>query len=91
MHRFLAERTGPDTACLNKEESQHLTKVLRMAAGDACQAMLSEGLFAAEVLETGEKAVLLLKEALPSPEAGVRITLYQGLPKGDKIAKLLHL
>lgn len=90
MHRFFAERTGPDTAVLSKEESTHALRVLRMNAGDACQAILEGELYAAQIQEAKEPVTLFLGDKLPTTEAAVRITLYQGLPKGDKMEFILQ-
>lgn len=90
MHRFFAESASEDTAVLSKEESTHALRVLRMEKGDACQAILDGELYEAHILETGDQVTLSLGEKLPSPEAGVRITLYQGLPKGDKMEYILQ-
>lgn len=90
MHRFFAERTGPDTAVLSKDESTHALRVLRMNEGDACQAILDGEIFAARIREAAEPVTLTLGDRLPTTEAAVRITLYQGLPKGDKIEFILQ-
>lgn len=90
MHRFMARRMDENTAVLSREESQHSLKVLRMQAGDACQALLDGDIYAAEIAETEPAVVLRLLEKLPSTEAAVRITLYQGLPKGDKMEYILQ-
>lgn len=90
MHRFFAERSGPDTAVLSKEESAHALRVLRMNEGDACQAILAGELYAAQIAQAGETVVLSLMGKLPTTEAAVRITLYQGLPKGDKMEFILQ-
>ena len=85
MHRFFATRLDEDRAVLPPEEAQHALRVLRMNPGDACQALLEGNVYAAEIAETAPEVVLRLGDALPSPEPKVRVTLYQGLPKGDKM------
>ena len=85
MHRFFATRLDEDRALLPPEEAQHALRVLRLGPGDACQALLEGSVYAANILETAPEVVLRLGDALPSPEPKVRVTLYQGLPKGDKL------
>ena len=85
MHRFFATRLDEDRALLPPEEAQHALRVLRMQPGDACQALLEGKVYAAVMLETAPQAVLQLEDELPSPEPSVRVTLYQGIPKGDKM------
>ena len=85
MHRFFAQRLDEQLAELSPEEAQHALRVLRMAPGDACQALLEGEVYEAVLAETSPRVLLRLGEALPSPEPSVRVTLYQGLPKGDKM------
>ena len=40
MHRFFAQRTDERHARLPEEEETHALRVLRMQAGDACQALI---------------------------------------------------
>ena len=86
MHRFFAEKTGESRAVLSPEEAAHALRVLRMKEGDACQALLEGALYDARIDDISQGQVTLsLLEQLPSPEPSLRITLYQGLPKGDKM------
>ena len=85
MHRFFATRLNENSAVLPPEEEAHALKVLRLQAGDACQALLEDTLFSARIAEVTPRVVLRLEEELPSTEASVRVTLYQGIPKGEKM------
>ena len=85
MHRFFARRTADALAVLDQEEAAHAVKVLRMQKGDACQALLEGMIFDARLESVSPEVVLLLGEELPSPEPTVSVTLYQGLPKSDKM------
>jgi len=85
MHRFFAVKTDVNHALLSPEESTHATKVLRMREGDSCQALIDGAIYAAAIESIGDRVTLQLAECLPSPEPSLRITLYQGLPKGDKM------
>lgn len=84
MHRFFAERTE-DGVILPPEEEKHALKVLRLSSGDACQALLNGRIFDAVIAETSPRVLLRLGTELPSPEPSVEITLYQGIPKGEKM------
>lgn len=90
MHRFFAETAEEGRVILSREESNHALRVLRMTPGDACQVLLAGEIYAAVIEKAGENVVLQLGEKQPSTEAGVRITLYQGLPKGDKMELILQ-
>lgn len=85
MHRFFASRLDEETAILAPDENTHAVKVLRLKAGDPCQIILEESIFEAEITATVPDVTVRILAALPSPEPSVRVTLYQGLPKGDKM------
>ena len=85
MHRFFAVRIDGDRAELPAGEEAHALRVLRMGPGDPCQALIEGNLYSAAVEETDPKVILRLGETLPSPEPKVEITIYQGIPKGEKM------
>ena len=92
MHRFYAEPgvTGPNVP-LCEEDARHSTRVLRMKLGESCEMFVDGKRYAAEISSIGDNGVqaLLLSE-LPSTEAKLRITLYQGLPKADKMELIVQ-
>ena len=76
-----------EIAPLAAEESKHVLKVLRMEIGDAlCAIDGCGGRFEAkiEAVEKDTVRVRLLSR-LSDNESGLKITLYQGLPKADKL------
>ena len=85
MHRFFAARVDNETARLLPQEARHALTVLRLKAGDPVQLILEDQLFGAVLTETAPEVLARITEALPSPEPKVRVTLYQGLPKADKV------
>ena len=87
MHCFYIQAPSDAEACLLPEESRHAMKVLRMQPGDALCAMDGSGRrWRGEILFAGEDGVRVrLLEALPSGEAPVRLSVYQGIPKADKL------
>lgn len=84
MPRFFAEEITDGQARLSPEETHHAVRVLRLRNGDACE-VICEGLIRPGVLLDAEKGLVKVEEPLPSPEPSVRVTLYQGIPKGDKM------
>ena len=89
MHTFYLEapsETGAQ-ALLTQEESKHAQKVLRLSAGDeVCVLDGVGGRFAAEIEGTRDgRTVVRIGARLPDNEPGVRVTLWQGLPKADKL------
>ena len=87
MHGFYIEPPVEGVAALPPEEARHAAKVLRLRPGDVVCAMDGEGgRWRAEVAGgAGEGLSLRLLEALPANEAPVRLTVYEGLPKADKL------
>ena len=89
MNSFYIEGTGAvgGTANLLPEEARHACQVLRLRPGEAVYAVDAAGKrFAAEIAEISKsECAVLLREALSDNEAPVRVTLYQGLPKADKL------
>jgi len=89
MHAFYIDRKGVvgETACLPKEEGKHALKVLRLGVGDEVCAMDGcGGRFEAAIESvSGDEVVLRLNNALSDNEAPVKVTLFQGIPKADKL------
>ncbi len=82
MHRFFAEADGSIVG----EELNHLTRVLRLSVGDEIEVLMEGRRFQAAISSIDkERATVDLGEELPSREAKCRITLYQGMCKGDKM------
>lgn len=84
MHRFygIQDPQDPSFCFLSPEDAAHAFRVLRLKAGDEAEIVL-EGRRYLSKLEPPDRA--LLASPLPSTEAALRITLFQGIPKGDKM------
>ena len=93
MHRFyLNEPFGlGDIVSLSAEESNHAIKVLRLNVGDNVEILNGTDIFNA-VIDKIEKNSLLVKilSQRDSIEPNTKITLFQGLPKGDKIYSIVQ-
>lgn len=84
MARFFAEKITGGTAYLSPEETHHAVDVMRIREGDACE-VICEGLIYPGVLADAVRGLVQVQEALPTREPDIRVTLYQGIPKGDKM------
>ncbi len=82
MHRFYTDQWQNQLAVLAPEDEKHAFRVLRLSPGDQVE-LISLGKRYLAVLREG--ALLEPLSPLPSTEANLRITLFQGLPKGDKM------
>jgi 16S rRNA (uracil1498-N3)-methyltransferase len=86
-----------DTATVTGELYRHMARVLRLKAGSAVTLTdANGGLLSGVIEEVGAKSLTVLIAARESaPEAaeeeqGLHITLYQGLPKGEKLDLILQ-
>ena len=72
---------------LKPEDAKHAAQVLRMQRDEEFYAIDEGGSrFLAELCEVSkEGCTALLREELPDNEAELRVTVYQGLPKADKL------
>ncbi len=75
-----------NTATLTDEKAQHITKSLRMSAGEGVVLCDGEGTDHVCVIESvGKEVILSLEESHPSVgEPPYRAVIYQGLSKGDR-------
>ena len=81
MHRFYAESAGMtgETVRLAEEDARHASRVLRMKPGESCELFMDGGRYAAEIHTiTDSEVACRVLQALPSTEASLRVTLYQG-------------
>lgn len=88
MHRFFADERGivENTAYLNAEDAGHALRVLRLENGDEVELVCAPARYLAEIDSTEDGEVRLrVTEKLRDTEAQTRVTLYQGLPKADKM------
>ncbi|MBE3573441.1 MAG: 16S rRNA (uracil(1498)-N(3))-methyltransferase [Moorella humiferrea] len=87
-HFFLSVPVNPgDTAVLEGENAHHALRVLRLGVGDTVTLADGRGRgFLGEIVDVQkDRAIVMIKNSLQSPEPRVKITLYQGFPKGDKM------
>lgn len=85
---YIAGRGEPGAAAnLLPEEARHAAQVLRLRPGEEFYAVDEAGArFLAELTEVSrDTCSCTLREALPDNEPPVRVTVYQGLPKADKM------
>lgn len=81
MHTFYV-----DNCVINAEEAKHAFRVLRLKKGDEVACLDGGRRYLARIAEISDKggAVEMIEE-LPSNESPLKITVYQGLPKAEKL------
>ena len=95
MARFFAaaEQKRDDVITICGNDFRHLHAVLRMKEGDEVTVTVDgEGVYACRIESfEADRAILhVLTEVRESHEASVRVTLFQGLPKGDKLEQVIE-
>ncbi|MBI4485987.1 MAG: 16S rRNA (uracil(1498)-N(3))-methyltransferase [Acidobacteria bacterium] len=95
MHRFFAPAIDPgdETVDLPREEAEHLTRVLRLGAGDTVAVFDGRGHeFLARVLAGERKSarVQIVSRLEAAPEPNVALTLAQAVLKADKMDDIIR-
>ena len=88
MHRFFADERGLQggIAQLGAEDSQHALRVLRLTCGEEIELVCPPQRYLARIEAIGDGIVRVrVVSPLRSTEARAQVTLYQGLPKADKM------
>lgn len=88
MPRFFVDDLTQDRVVLTGEDAHHLLRVLRSRVGEEqvlCDGTGTDARCTITALE-GDRVVLAVQQRIPSRgELPADITLYQALPKGDKL------
>lgn len=100
MHRFyvpkakiMEELNHKCQAVIDGEEFQHLSRVLRLSAGESVLVFDGEGCeYPGVILSSGKaEAVVSLGEPLFCPrESPLEVWLVQGIPKGEKMEQIIQ-
>ena len=92
MHRFFADERGiaDGLAHLEAEDAGHALWVLRLEAGDKVHLFSGGEAYLAEIADTADGVTVRVLEPVKSPEATLRVTLYQGAPKGEKMEYIVQ-
>ena len=88
MHRFYVEDCPGvnGIVSLSQEDAHHALRVLRMREGAEAEIISGGVRYRAEMVScVGSAVSFILKEPLPSTEARLRITLFQGISKADRM------
>ncbi len=88
MHRFYADpdRSTLDVIVLSPEDARHALTVLRLKPGHHIEAILNHCRMEAIIEQTDKQEVIARRiSLLPSAEPSLSVTLFQGLPKADKM------
>ena len=93
MHRFYADpaESSENSFFLSPEDTLHASKVLRMRPGGQAEIFFRGVRYLSRVERISDDlAVLQPCEVLPSTEPKLSVTLFQGLPKSDKLELIIQ-
>lgn len=93
MHRFFVDEGGlqAEEAWLESGDARHAWRVLRLEPGAQVELMDGECRCLGEIRQIGEEGCCCrVLSQLPSTEAGLRLTLFQGLPKAEKMELIVQ-
>ena len=88
MSRFFVAPFSGDTACLTGQEAHHVARVLRMRVGEELTLCDGEGTdYVCRIFSVtdGEVTAQVLYRRPTASEPTTEVTLYQGLPKSEKM------
>ena len=88
MARFFVPPFAGDTTVIIGQDAHHITHVLRMRVGEELTLCDGAGTdYACQILSLseGEVVVQVLRQTPSQGEPTVEVTLYQGLPKSEKM------
>ena len=92
--RIRPEDVAGDRVTLSAEETRHLIRVLRLGVGDVVEALDGAGTMLTVRIERvdrrGAQAVVLARAPHPT-ESPLRLTLAQGMAKGDKLEGIIRM
>ena len=94
MPRFYIDPPAGDTVILEGEDARHISRSLRMAVGEEitlCDGAGTDYLCRLSAMDSQTVTAQILRQEPSQAEPSVFVRLYQALPKGDKLAKLLKL
>ena len=93
MPRFFIDDTAGDTLYITGDDARHISRSLRMRPGEGLVVSDGAGTDCRCEIEnvTDDAVALRVLERLPNAsEPSVRVTLYQGYPKGDKLETIIE-
>lgn len=93
MPRFFVSGTVGETYVMAGDDALHISKSLRMCSGEVLTLCNTQGIdFLCEITSVGGGEVRLkkLSEKKTESEPSCKVTLFQGVPKGDKLEGIVQ-
>jgi len=93
MPRFFIEKPVGDIVSFDAEASRHIARALRMWTGDAielCDGQGTDYSAAIDAVSDGSVTARILSSAPCSSEPTLNVTLFQCVPKADKLEQIVR-
>ena len=92
MPRFFVEQGDPDEIVITGEDARHIGRSLRMRVGEALTVCAQGMDYQCEIVRITDSEVYLHPETITpcAAEPSVQVTLYQAVPKQDKLAEIVQ-
>ena len=92
MPRFFVEQGDPEEIVITGEDARHIGRSLRMRVGEELTVCAEGQDYQCEIVRITDSAVYLHPEKITpcAAEPTVRVTLYQAVPKQDKLAEIVQ-
>lgn len=93
MQKLFIDFEPKDKVILNEEQSRHISKSLRMKVGDMLTLSCGNGKDYGCIIDTIDSNSVTLSvcyEQANNCEPTVKVKLYQGVPKGDKLEDIIQ-
>ena len=93
MHRFFIPKSFKQEMQITGQDAHHIIDVLRMGPGDLLQVVADDGIsFVGQIMaaDTNTVTIAAREILLESHEPDVRISLLQGLAKGEKMELIIQ-
>lgn len=95
MQRYFiqaSDRVDSYRVRITGDDFHHITRVMRLREGDRVYVVLLDQSWLAEIAQFESDAVFLqlIERNVDTSEAALRLTIIQGLPKGDKIDLIIR-
>lgn len=92
MQKLFVDFVPDEQVVLDREQSRHIIKSLRMKKGDMLYLSCGDGYdYGCMIEDAGDEAVLKVCYKQPNnSEPSVKVSLYQGVPKGDKMEDIIQ-
>ena len=91
MHRFYADGRTEDLFTFSAGDARHADTVLRLKRGDAIEVFYAAQRYSASIESLSDAAMTArCLSPLPDCEPSLQVTLFQGLPKGEKMEWIIQ-